>query len=173
MHFRKMNRSCVESGFIVWLLCSNPQSHFLLLYRILLVRDRGGADCLFLTHFVTLGESWPLCRKLLMDPQPHGYGLPGLCSLPGKPPPSHATEMSPWCCEAAEVLQLHRAWFSCCDFPRRGMQFRAHIHRTKFLPLPLAPIPLVKNTSGSALFGSPGLSTIVSTHRFSVSVQLL
>lgn len=69
-HFRKMNHSCVQSRFIGWLLCSNPQSHFLLLDRILLVRDRGGADCFFLSHCVTLGESWPRCRLPLMDPPP-------------------------------------------------------------------------------------------------------
>lgn len=112
-HFRKMNHSCVQSRFIGWLLCSNPQSHFLLLDRILLVRDRGGADCFFLSHCVTLGESWPRCRLPLMDPPPARHhpttplaappsptamGTWGSAPFPAIPhlPSSRATGMSPW-----------------------------------------------------------------------------
>lgn len=75
---------------MVWLLCSNPQSHFLLLYRILLVRDRGGADRSLLTHFVTLGESWLLCRELPVSPRlllpAAQLGAPGT-RLPSQQPP--------------------------------------------------------------------------------------
>lgn len=53
---------------MAWLLSSSPQSHFLLFYRILLVGDRAGADCFFLTHFVTLGESRLLCGKPVTGP---------------------------------------------------------------------------------------------------------
>lgn len=38
LHFRKMSQQLCDSGFIAWLICSSPQSHFLLFYRILLVR---------------------------------------------------------------------------------------------------------------------------------------